>query len=212
LDFKHTYNVNELELIKNYLKVHPNYEIVDDKLNIIPYAPIAVEAIVHEISRQLGNWNLKNNEKGTMGIVTTPKGGFDFDVNDGQKIRAPNVAFTPGDAYISLNEQQLWSFQGQFFTPIFVVEVAILNTKDAEKKIDNKIKMDYFARGTSVKLGWLLDPINCIIWVYKRDKHGNPFRRSRKWEDLNGGDILPDFTLELERIDEIATQVMIYKS
>ncbi|CAB4431933.1 unnamed protein product [Rhizophagus irregularis] len=38
----------------------------------IPQSPIANEAVVHEISRQLGNWNV---ETGQNGIVTTSQGG-----------------------------------------------------------------------------------------------------------------------------------------
>ncbi|PKC57587.1 hypothetical protein RhiirA1_472272 [Rhizophagus irregularis] len=94
-----------------------------------------------------------------------------------------------------------WSFEGQPFNPIFIVEVANLKNSEVEKEIDNRIKKDYFAHGTSVKLGWLIDPINRIIWVYKRNKRDSPYRYQRKWEDLDAGDVLPDFTLQLESLE-----------
>ncbi|RGB40648.1 hypothetical protein C1646_798728 [Rhizophagus diaphanus] len=203
LDFKYCYSVKELELINNYLRVNPNFELINRKLISIPYTPIAIEAVVHEIARQLGNWNLETNKDG-IGIVTTSKGGFDFSDTNLQKIRAPDVAFTPEDTFLSLDEKQLWSFEGQPFTPIFFVEVANIKNSEIEKEIDNKIKKDYFARGTSVKLGWLIDPIARNIWVYKRNKNGAPYRRRQpNWEDLDAGDILPNFTLELDKIDDI---------
>jgi Uma2 family endonuclease len=205
LDFNCAYSVNEFELINNYLKIKPNFELVNKKLIPVSYSPVAIEAVVHEISRQLGNWNIKINKE--TGIVTTSKGGFDFNVTNNQKIRAPDVAYTPENTFLSLDENQLWSFKGQPFTPIFIVEVANLTNKVVAKDVDNKIKKDYFADGTSVKLGWLIDPINCNIWVYKRNRNGAPYRRHKKWEDLEAGDILPNFTLELGLINKIINKV-----
>ncbi|EXX76074.1 hypothetical protein GLOIN_2v1798071 [Rhizophagus irregularis DAOM 181602=DAOM 197198] len=202
LDFQYCYSVKELELINNYLRVNPNFEIINRKLISISYTPIAIEAVVHEIARQLGNWNVETNKDG-LGIVTTSNGGYDFRDTNLQKIQAPDVAFTPEDTYLSLDEKQLWSFEGQPFTPIFIVKVANIKNSEVEKEVNNKIKKDYFAHGTSVKLGWLIDPIDRNIWVYKRDKNGSPYRRRQPWEDLDAGDILPDFTLELEMINDI---------
>jgi Uma2 family endonuclease len=203
------YSVKELEHINNHIKENPNFELVDRKLVNIPYTPILIEAIKHEIARQLGNWNLEGS-KSKAGIVTTSKGGFDFNVSDGQKIRAPSVAFTPSNICNSLDEKQLWSFQGQPFTPIFVVEVANITSAAVEKYIDTKIKKDYFADGTCVMLGWLIDPINFTIWAYKRNKNGAPYRRKQKWEDLDGGEILKGFKLELWMINHLISQVYFY--
>ncbi|RIA96704.1 hypothetical protein C1645_733053 [Glomus cerebriforme] len=203
LDFNHTYSLKEYELIMKHLKVHSNYELVNGKIIPVQYTPIANEAVVHEIARQLGNWNIKYQQNG---LVTTSQGGFNFSNSDKQKIRAPDIAFTPMETCLSLDDNQLWSFKGQPFTPNFVVEVANLENKAIENSVDAKIKKDYFAMDTSVKLGWLIDPKNCIVWVYKRDKNDKPYRRNRGWEDLDGGDILPKFTLKLSRIENIVSQ------
>ncbi|PKY16630.1 hypothetical protein RhiirB3_429089, partial [Rhizophagus irregularis] len=106
LDFDYCYSVNELELINNYLKINPNFELVNRKLIPVSYSPIAIDAVVHEISRQLGNWNIKTKKDG-LGVVTTSKGGFDFNVTNLQKIRAPDVAFIPEGTFLSLDEKQL---------------------------------------------------------------------------------------------------------
>ncbi|GBB90560.1 hypothetical protein RclHR1_17560002 [Rhizophagus clarus] len=202
LDLNETYSIKEYNELNNYLKVNPNFEIVNKQLISVDYSPMAIEAVTHEISRQLGNWNIANTNG--IGIVTTSKGGFDFNVTiNSQKIRAPDIAFTPEDTFLSLDENQLWSFKGQPFTPKFIVEVADISRKDVGNKIDAKIKRDYFANGTSVELGWLIDPKNCAIWVYKRNKNNAPYRRRREWKDLEAGDILPGFTLELGLINNI---------
>ncbi|GBB97528.1 hypothetical protein RclHR1_00300007 [Rhizophagus clarus] len=209
IDFNHTYSLKEFEFIKDYIKErHPNFELVDGKLVSIPYSPIAYEAIVHEISRQLGNWNIQQPKSG---IVTTSKGGFDFDVSGRQKIRAPDIAFTPANIYRSLDESQLWSFNGQPFTPIFVVEIANIDKKTVEKEIDTKFKKEYFASGTSVELGWLIDPENRIIWVYRRNKNKDPYRRRKEWTDLEADKTLPGFTLELSNIEDIISQNVEYE-
>jgi Uma2 family endonuclease len=205
LDFNRTYSIKEFELIRDQINRYSNFELVNGKLVSIPYSSIAHEAIVHEVSRQLGNWNIHNSKNG---VVTTSKGGFNFDVSGNQKIRAPGVAFIPANIYHSLDENQLWSFNGQPFTPVFVVEVADLINKGVEKEIDTKIKKEYFASGTSVELAWLFDLKERSIWVYKRNKNGVPYRRSKAWVDLEAGKTLPGFTLELGPIVDIISQVL----
>ena len=71
--------------------------------------------------------------------------------------------------------------------------------KVVHRRSGGKFKREYFAVGTSVQLGWLIDPKNSRIWVYKRNQHGNVFRREHAWEDVEGGNILPGFILEVWR-------------
>jgi hypothetical protein len=74
----------------------------------------------------------------------------------GKKIKAPDVAFTFKNTYRNLTEQQLWSFKGEAFTPIFVVEVGDIGTDITNStfiKADNRFKHEYFEDGTSVQLG-----------------------------------------------------------
>ncbi|GET03545.1 hypothetical protein GLOIN_2v1840344 [Rhizophagus clarus] len=200
LDLNRIYTQEELELINDRLKVRTNFE--NGRLIPIPQNPIAHEAIVHEISRQLGNWNIINRQNG---IVTTSQGGFNFSVTGRRKIRAPHIAFTPEDTYDSLNEKQLWTLEGRPFTPIFVAEVNVINHA-IFNEIDNRFKNDYFADGTSVRLGWLLDPRNKMIWTYEKVDENVPEAKKCQWEDLDGGNILPGFTLNLSIIEKIISQ------
>ncbi|RIA99024.1 hypothetical protein C1645_811994 [Glomus cerebriforme] len=176
LDLDNTYTDEELTIIKKHLKI--------------------------PISRQLGNWNIQTDQNG---IVTTSQGGFNFSPSNRRKnILAPDVAFTSEETYLKLDEKQLWSFDGQRFTPEFVVEVAIITNDAILNEFDNRMKNDYFGAGTSVKLGWLIDPTNSIIWVYKKNNNENsPTRRKCNWENLDGGNVLPGFTLDVSKIDDI---------
>jgi Uma2 family endonuclease len=202
LDLIRTYTPEELELINNNLKTRINFE--NGRLLPIPQAPIANEAVVHEISRQLGNWNVDTNKNG---IVTTSQGGFNFSVTGQKKIRAPHIAFIPENIYNSLDKTQLWTLQGQPFTPIFVVEVVNISDEAIFNEIDIRFKNDYFANGTSVRLAWLIDPKNQEIWAYRKSNNNVITRRKFEWENLDGGDILPGFTLNISFVERILSQV-----
>ncbi len=61
-------------------------------------------------------------------------------------------------------------------------------------KLDTKFKEVYFDPRTSIKLGWLIDPLHDEIWVYERRSTDNTvFRRHHNWGDLDGGDTLQNF-------------------
>ncbi|CAG8673187.1 7710_t:CDS:2, partial [Paraglomus occultum] len=70
------------------------------------------------------------------------------------------------------------NFRGQPFTPSFVVEVENVAGGRGTKfdNLDNKIRTVYFDCHTSVQLGWLVDPQNRDIWVYKRKNDGTEER------------------------------------
>lgn len=204
MDLTRTYTSKELEQINDNLKVRTNFE--NGMLISLPQAPIAHEAVVHEISRQLGNWNVHTCQNG---VVTTSQGAFNFSTTAKKKIRAPHIAFTPADTYNLLNDKQLWTFKGRPFTPIFVAEIANTTSEHIFCEVDNRFKNDYFAMGTSVKLGWLVDPKNSRIWTY--EKNDNEITRNKcNWEDLNGGDTLQGFTLDISIIERIVSQVYVF--
>nr|CAG8439682.1 13213_t:CDS:2 [Entrophospora candida] len=161
------------------------------------------------INEQLKTHTLEINGTPTRenGITTTSQGGFDFNISGQQAIRAPDVAFTPKNIYCLLNHQQQWTFKGQPFTPTCVVEVAV--TQEGYQKfndLDQKFREVYFATGSSVELGWLVDPQNKQIYIYRRRANRVVYRTSHGWDNVNGGDVLPGFTLEVEKIDDAISQ------
>ncbi|PKK58136.1 hypothetical protein RhiirC2_345152 [Rhizophagus irregularis] len=45
-----------------------------------------------------------------------------------------------------------------------------------------------------------------MIWTYEKDDDEKVTRQKRKWEDLDGGNILPGFTLDIEFVEKIISQ------
>ena len=210
-----TYSVAEFEKVNSSTRAHDvkiddtpiSHFDLDSKKHLIPMpqTPIEKEMAVAEITRQLGNWNIRTRQNGAC---TSSQGGFNFN----GAIRAPDVAFTPKDVYRALDEQQRRSFQGNLFSPTFAVEVEDLVATGKLLELTQKFKDTYFPAG--LELGWLVDPINKDLYVFKRDKDGIVRRCSHAWYDtdgiamvLDGQDTLPGFKLKLWQIDVALSQV-----
>ncbi|CAG8701076.1 5279_t:CDS:1, partial [Ambispora gerdemannii] len=172
----------------------------------MPQATIGMEVVVQEIGGQLRNWNVLTRQNGA---ITSSQGGFDFNV-EGRTIRAPDIAFTPRNIYRNLTAQQLWTFQGQPFTPVFVVEVGDTTKNSDFERLNEKFKNIYFAPETSVQLGWLVDPRNQQLWSYKRTVTGVLRPYNHGWRNMdtivNNREILPGFTLDVKSIIESISQ------
>jgi len=182
LDLDRYYTIEEFEEINDWLKTKPvdlnehsknrfkdletisHFEYENGYLIPMPETPIEKEGAVCEISRQLANWNIQTGENG---VPTTSQGGFDFSVMLGDRtIRAPDVAFTPKETYRTLSAEQLRTFRGKPFHPSFVVEVEDVSRAFKLAELTTKFKETYFPAG--VDLGWLLDPINKVIFTFKK--------------------------------------------
>ncbi|CAG8517822.1 6911_t:CDS:2 [Dentiscutata erythropus] len=182
--------IDEFELINDKPKSH-TLEINDNPVNLfdlnakgnlvaIPQATHCIEVVVAEINRQLCTWNLFARQNGD---IKTSQGGFDFNVGGRRTIRAPDVSFTPKNISCNLTHSQRWGFQGQPFTPTLVVEVSDTEKRSKFEELDHKFMHDYFAPGTAVTLGWLIDPKQKKICVYKRDR--DVIRHEHPWEKLD---------------------------
>jgi Uma2 family endonuclease len=224
LDLKRVYTFEEFEYINDQLKTRTIqlngkpinlFEYENGKLIPMPLTPYARAKIVSEIGRQLANWNIETHQNGS---VTLSQGGFDFNVGGMRTIRAPDVAFTPRQTTCDLNTLQNWTFQGQPFTPIFVVEVDFI-TSDSELKVfDNRFRNEFFAPGTSVELGFLISIGQDNTGQLKRNIHSwrwyenNTVRHyEHGWINMdtrvNGQEILPGFVLDVDMIEEVISQV-----
>ncbi|RHZ78324.1 hypothetical protein Glove_166g220 [Diversispora epigaea] len=190
LDLNRSYSLEEFEFINDQLKTR-TLEIDGQPVNLfeldkkgrlipIPQTPYSRrEKVVAEIVGQLRNWNIQNHLNGG---VTSSQRGFNFDV---------------GEIDRQLDARQNWTFKGDSFTPLLVVEVENISTLTKFNEIDKKFKDVYFAEGTSVQVGWLIDPENKIIHVYRRGQR----RWNRGWKDVDGGKFLPRFTLKVRKIE-----------
>ncbi|KAL7692018.1 putative restriction endonuclease type II, Zinc finger C2H2-type [Plasmopara halstedii] len=137
---------------------------------------------------------------GHGGRVTDAQGEY---VLDGTTLRVPDVAYVPrGDAR-QLTEAQRWTRGGEPFAPTFVVEIDTLTGPHSKLgALDRKMRREYFPHG--VQLGWLIDPKNKIMYEYKRYTRGKRLVRrvgNSAWRDLDGGTVLPGFTLYCGDLD-----------
>ncbi|CAG8684045.1 3880_t:CDS:2 [Cetraspora pellucida] len=140
------------------------------------------ETVVSEIARQLANWNIETHQNGR---VTSSQGGFNFNVGGVRTIRAPDVAFTPKRTTHGLNALQNWTFRGQPFTPIFVVELGFLVSiwQDNNGQLQENI------------YSWRWDENN----TERHYEHG--------WRSMNTGqEILSGFVLDVDMIEEAISQ------
>ncbi len=136
-----------------------------------------------EINFQLRAWNKQN----LLGKV--------FDSSTGFKL--PNGANRSPDAsWVKLERwQALTPAQRQKFPPLapdFVVELR--STTDEIKPLQNKMQ-EY--RDNGVRLGWLLDPQNQSVEIYRQ---GQDVEVVRMPATLSGEDVLPGFVLNLQDI------------
>ncbi|CAG8636084.1 3704_t:CDS:2, partial [Diversispora eburnea] len=72
--------------------------------------------------------------------------------------------------------------------------------------LDEKFKKVYFSTGSSIKLGWLVNPEDKEIYIYGQRANGVVYSTSHGWNNVNGGSVLPGFTLEVEKIDDTISQ------
>ncbi|CAG8736799.1 15429_t:CDS:2, partial [Racocetra fulgida] len=149
LDLNRSYTFEKFEYINNQLKYH-TFKINRQPVNLfkhdkngnlipMPQATINIEAVISEIVKQLGNWNVQT-------------GGFNFYIGGRRMIRIPDISFTSKNVYRHLTQQQLWTFKGEPFIPMVVIEVSDtikdFNTNKKKKvfdDLDEKFKFKHFA-------------------------------------------------------------------
>ncbi|CAG8652527.1 16667_t:CDS:2, partial [Acaulospora morrowiae] len=186
LDLNRTYTLEEFEIISDQLKNRSLEIKVDSELVPISHfeldksgklVPMSPTPIFKEVAVVEIYAQIRNwNVQTGQNGAVTCSQGG-FLIEMGE-VQIPDVAFTPKEIYRNLTDEQGTSFRGPPFSPTFVVE-----------------------------LGWLIDPINDEIWVYKRSPaNGNVFRCHRDWGDLDGGDTLPGFKLDIRNVKEAISQ------
>lgn len=131
-----------------------------------------------------------------LGIWTErPQTGTAFDSSSGFKlpngaVRAPDASWVSDAKWNALTTEQQDSFAP--ICPEFVVELR--SPADSLTKIREKMS-EYMDNGAL--LGWLIDPINKKIEIYRQGKTveilDNP-------ATVSGENILPGFTLNLDKI------------
>jgi Uma2 family endonuclease len=136
------------------------------------------------ISRQLGNWYEANEALGEA-----------FDSSTGFRLpngadRSPDASWLSRERWDSLTPEQKKGFVP--LCPDFVIELR--SETDRLAKLREKMQ-EY--RENGAKLGWLIDPQNQRVEIYRPKKDVEIQENPRT---LSGEDILPRFVLDLKRI------------
>ncbi|HQU85225.1 MAG TPA: Uma2 family endonuclease [Pyrinomonadaceae bacterium] len=104
--------------------------------------------------------------------------------------RSPDVAWIKRERWESLSEKKRQ--EDSKFVPDFVIELR--SSTDSIKVLQAKMK-EYIENG--VKLGWLIDPKNKKVYVYRANGEVETLKNP---EILSGEDVLVSFELNVQEI------------
>ncbi len=138
--------------------------------------------VAARIGRLLDEWV----EPRGLGRVTV-ESGFVLR-RDPDTVRGPDVAFVTEDRIGA------WSGDGPFFEGAPDLAVEILSPSSGRDEIEAKLR-DYFDAGA--RSVWIVDPQAERITVHRLDA---PPRRLTSSDGLDGGDVLPGFTVPVARV------------
>ena len=136
-----------------------------------------------KILLQLGNWN----EQRQTGLVFDSSTGFRL---PSSAIRSPDASWVSNDKWNSLTPERKKQFPP--ICPEFIVELR--SPTDNLKTLQNKMS-EYLANG--LILGWLIDPINKKVEIYRAGKNKETLDRPTI---LSGENVLPGFSLDLNKV------------
>ncbi len=131
---------------------------------------------------QVGIWNDRTN----LGKVFDSNTGYDFAAVGGG-ILAPDVSWIALDQLVGVDLNQFCPI-----SPDFVIELR--SSTDRLATLQAKM-LEY--REYGVKLGWLINPQDLIVEVYRIDKDVEILASPK---EVSGEDILPGFVLNLAKI------------
>ncbi|AFZ44069.1 protein of unknown function DUF820 [Halothece sp. PCC 7418] len=136
------------------------------------------------ISAQLWIWAEAND---TLGVAFDSSAGFEL---PNGAIRAPDTSWITRDRWDALSQAEKEGFAP--LCPDFVIELR--SNSDKLATLQDKMR-EYLANGA--RLGWLIDPQNQRVEIYRS---GQAVEVLEQPKQLSGEEILPHFTLNLQRI------------
>mgnify|MGYP006278049613 CR=1 FL=1 len=136
------------------------------------------------ISAQLWIWAEAND---TLGVAFDSSAGFEL---PNGAIRAPDASWITRDHWDALSQAEKEGFAP--LCPDFVIELR--SNSDKLATLQDKMR-EYLANGA--RLGWLIDPQNQRVEIYRSGQAVEVLEHPKQ---LSGEEILPDFTLDLQRV------------
>lgn len=162
------------------LKLETNYQG-----ELIIMSPTGYETGMNNAGLIAQFWNL--NRQDQLGIVCDSSTGF---ILPNGAIRSPDVSWIAKARVAQFSKEEKAKFLP--LTPDFVLE--LMSPSDQLKTTQAKMR-EY--RDNGVKLGWLINPQQQQVEIYRPDK---PVEVVNKPSSLSGGEILPNFVIELDFI------------
>lgn len=141
------------------------------------------------LTGQLNNW-----------VEANPSLGEDFDSSslfvlpNGAK-RSPDASWVRREAWDALSQKQRDGYVP--LCPDFVVELR--SSTDSLEELQAKMR-EYLGNGA--RLGWLIDPIERQVEIYRPGKEVEVLRSPT---NLSGEEVLPGFVLRLERMNAVTS-------
>ena len=127
------------------------------------------------------------------------------------KFLMPDVGYTKREVFRNETEDQSWTYQGDPFDVEFIVEIDTLQGRGSNLTELQRKNGIYFSH-IGVTLAWLIDPNNKIMRVYTKnasDPTGCSSSDALSWRDLDGGTVLPGFSLECTDLDAVMNPVFL---
>lgn len=171
----------EEDVVEIYAKEKRLYELVDGVL-VEKTVGIQESYLASLLGRLIGNFV----EEAGLGIILGSDGMARLFPG---RIRIPDVSFI---AWERLPDRKVPS--EAFVTVGLDLAVEILSPSNTVKEMDLKLR-DYFQAG--VRLVWYVDPESRTVRVFTSLEESVVLR---KGESLDGGEVLPGFTLALDRL------------
>ncbi|WP_071824970.1 Uma2 family endonuclease, partial [Microcystis aeruginosa] len=131
------------------------------------------------LTTQLGRWCEENE---ALGVGFDSSTGF---ILPNGAIRSPDLSWVSRERWESLTPKQKKGFIP--LCPDFVVELR--SESDSLDKLQKKL-LEY--RENGARLGWLIDPQNRQVEIYRQGKEVEILENPT---DLSGEDVLPNFSL-----------------
>jgi len=124
-----------------------------------------------------------------LGLVLGAETGFKLAVNP-DHVLGPDVAFVRADRVPAQRERR------RFLQLAPDLAVEVISPSDSARLVTDKV-MDYLDHG--VPLVWVVDPVRRTITIWNSDRTA---RLLREGEELDGGEVLPDFRVAVAAIFE----------
>ncbi|MBC6473014.1 MAG: Uma2 family endonuclease [Hormoscilla sp. GM102CHS1] len=136
-----------------------------------------------DLSFQIQSWNRQTG----LGVAFDSSTAFRL---PNSANRSPDVSWVTKERWHQLTPEERETFPP--LCPDFVVELR--SRTDTMKSLREKMQ-EYLDNGT--RLGWLIDPKNKIVEIYRRDRKVEVLTASTS---LSGENVLPGFILDLQPI------------